>query len=136
MLDSRSNERSHVRIMFVRLIVAVFTFAMLVVGCVDDLDPQTGSETHWDPICSLDMGCTAPLECICGNCFLPCEAQAQCADQAPATACSSTEVLIDNCLFLQDGVAGACFPPCTVESDCANFGTDMLCIDSVCIRPQ
>lgn len=120
--------------MFVRLISTVLAFAMIV-SCQEQ-GPQSGSETHWDPICSSNQDCTAPLECICGDCLLPCEAQSHCEGQALATACSSRDVLIDNCLFLPDGVFRACFPPCTVASDCADFGEGVLCLDSVCIRPE
>jgi hypothetical protein len=131
MLDSRYNVTRHSKLMFVRLVYAVLAFAMII-AC----DPQSGSETHWDPICSSNQDCAAPLECICGDCFLPCEGQSDCAGQAPATECSSQQVLVDNCYFVPDGISGACFPPCTSDSDCAGFGEGKLCNDGVCIRPQ
>lgn len=132
MLDSGYTVTKFATIIFSSLAVLALS---MTASCLES-GPKSGSETHWDPICSTNEECTAPLECICGDCLLPCEAQTQCENQAPATACSSRQVLIDHCYLLPSGASAACFPPCAEQSDCTIFGEGVSCLDGVCIRPE
>jgi hypothetical protein len=108
-----------------RRLLAVLLAALLpAVSCESDGGESTGGETHFLASCELDSSaCGADLECLCGVCTLPCDADGACG-ALPGAVCRLSEAL--------ECAEARCDVECEGDADCAGVSTSHRCESGVC----
>ena len=102
--------------------------ALALSACEPSSGPRTDSQTHWLQMCEEDADCSS-LECVCGVCTVPCDAENGCAALAGASCIAATEPgAIAACGGVEPAQAGLCLPRCA-DGAC---DTGQMCVAEIC----
>lgn len=107
--------------------VSVAGALLLALAC----GPQaTGTQTNWLRGCITDADCASHLQCFCGACTRPCQADDSACADLPGAACvaASEPGAVALCSGKAPSTAGLCLPGCD-DGVCA-AGT--ACVAGVC----
>lgn len=100
--------------------------ALLISACGARTSDDVGGKTSWLSSCDDDADCDRiqGAECIQHLCTKACETNG--CGQVEGTDCVS---VARSCL-----TEPSCLPQCDDRNDCARFGSELTCLDSVCVK--
>jgi hypothetical protein len=111
---------------------ATFALVLLALGAAHGCQGEArgsieGSQTHFLRSCSAACEMEG-LECLCGVCTRPCEADLECAELGAGSACLAAAPACAE-------AAPSCGVECGSDDDCSGVASDMECIAGRCEGP-